>query len=107
MIFPNYELFTDVNAAYSDFINKLMSVINEIAPFQEVRVKNRTEEWFDGEVSESIKVKDKLFKKFKKSKLQIDRDTCLSYLNDKILKGFDQGKIRGMILIDLPRLLTL
>ena len=74
MTFPNYELFTDVNAAYSDFINKLMSVINEIAPFKEVRVKNRTEEWFDGEVSDSIKVRDKLFKKFKKSKLQIDRE---------------------------------
>ena len=61
--FPNYELFTDVNAAYTDFINKLMTVINEIAPFKEVRVKNRTEDWFDGEVVESIKVRDKLFKK--------------------------------------------
>ena len=28
---------------------------------------------------------------------------CLSYLNDKILKGFDQGKITGMILIDLQK----
>ena len=28
--FPNYELFLDVNAAYSDFINKLMSIINQI-----------------------------------------------------------------------------
>ena len=53
--FPNYELFADVNAAYSDFINKLMSIINQIAPFKEVCVKNRTEELFDGEVAESIK----------------------------------------------------
>ena len=30
-------------------------------------------------------------------------DTCLSYLNDKILSGFDQGKITGMILIDLQK----
>ena len=30
-------------------------------------------------------------------------DTCLSYLNDKILQGFDQGKITGMILIDLQK----
>ena len=30
-------------------------------------------------------------------------DTCLSYLNDKILKGFDEGKITGMILIDLQK----
>ena len=30
-------------------------------------------------------------------------DTCLSHLNDKILHGFDQGKITGMILIDLQK----
>ena len=28
-------------------------------------------------------------------------DTCLSFLNDKILKGFDDGLVTGMILIDL------
>ena len=28
-------------------------------------------------------------------------DLCLSYLNDKILKGFDNGLFTGMILIDL------
>ena len=27
----------------------------------------------------------------------------LSYLNDKILKGFDKGMITGMILIDLQK----
>ena len=26
---------------------------------------------------------------------------CLSFLNDKILKGFDDGLVTGMILIDL------
>ena len=36
--------------------------------------KNRIEEWFDGEVAESIKVRDRLFKKFKKSKLHIDKE---------------------------------
>ena len=30
-------------------------------------------------------------------------DYCLSFLNDKILKGFDQGLITGMILIDLQK----
>ena len=68
------ELFPDVNAAYSDFINKLMSIINQIASFKEVCVKNRTEEWFDGEVAESIKARDKLFKKFTKSKLLLDKE---------------------------------
>ena len=28
-------------------------------------------------------------------------DTCLSYLHDKITKGFDSGLLTGMVLIDL------
>ena len=30
-------------------------------------------------------------------------DLCLSYLNDKILKGFDNGLFTDMILIDLQK----
>ena len=30
-------------------------------------------------------------------------DTCLSFLNDKILKDFDDGLVTGMILIDLQK----
>ena len=30
-------------------------------------------------------------------------DYCLSFLNDKILKGFNQGLVTGMILIDLQK----
>ena len=30
-------------------------------------------------------------------------DTCLSLLNNKILQGFDGGKLTGMILIDLQK----
>ena len=30
-------------------------------------------------------------------------DFCLSFLNDKIFKGFDQGLVTGMILIDLQK----
>ena len=55
-----------------------MSVINEIAPIKEIHVKNRTEEQkFDGEVVESIKIRNKLFKKFKKSKSQIDKELLM------------------------------
>ena len=32
-------------------------------------------------------------------------DLCLSYLNDQILKGFDNGLFTGMILIDLQKVL--
>ena len=37
---------------------------------------------------------------------QNSTDFCLSYLNGKILKGFDKGLMTGMILIDLQKALT-
>ena len=30
-------------------------------------------------------------------------DTCLSYLNDKIIQGIDKGEFNGMVLIDLQK----
>ena len=33
-------------------------------------MKNNTQEWFDDEITEAIKVREKYFKKFKKSNLQ-------------------------------------
>ena len=38
------------------------------------KVKNNSQEWYDGEIAEKIAARDKLFKKFKKSKLHIDKD---------------------------------
>ena len=70
--FPDYSTFQCVNAAYSDFISKLMSVIDKIAPIKEIRVKGNSKPWFDGTISERIKIRDKLRKKYKKSGLQID-----------------------------------
>ena len=51
-----------------------MNVIDKVAPLKERRVKQNSQEWFDGEIADEIKNRDKLFKKFKKSKLQIDKD---------------------------------
>ena len=70
--FSNYERFSCIDAAYTDFLNKLMKVVNEIAPSKEIRIKNNTQEWFDREVSELIHACEKLFLKFKMSKLHID-----------------------------------
>ena len=44
------------------------------APFQTKRVKGNPQVWFDGEVLESIALRDKLFKKFKRSKLNVDKE---------------------------------
>ena len=39
------------------------------------------------------------------SRLRTNHSTnlCLSFLTDKILKGFDEGLLTGMILIDLQK----
>ena len=58
--FSNYSEFDDVNNAFVDFSEKLMQVVDEIAPYQEFRVKGQTEDWIDGEIMERIKNRDKL-----------------------------------------------
>ena len=70
--FPNYEYFEDVNRAYSDFFQKLMTVIDNIAPCKTKRVRGNTQNWFDGEVLEKLRSRDKLFKAFKKTRLHTD-----------------------------------
>ena len=51
-----------------------MGVIDLVAPIKLRRIKQNSQEWFDGEVAEKISVRDKLFKKFKKPKLHIDKE---------------------------------
>ena len=72
--FPIYQNFNDINEAYNNFIQKIMNVIDKIAPLKERQVKQNSQEWFDGKLADEIKNRDKLFKKFKKSKLQVDKD---------------------------------
>ena len=52
--FPDYEYFNDVDIAYSDFIQRITLVINKIAPFREIRIKNYSHDWFDGEILDKI-----------------------------------------------------
>ena len=66
--FPDHEYFNDVDIAYSDFIQRITSVINKIAPFKEIRIKNYSHDWFDGEILDKIILRDKCHKKFKVSK---------------------------------------
>ena len=56
-------------------MNRLNCVVNVIAPFKTVRVKNNTSQWFDGEKKkEKIHTHDKLYKRFKLTKLNVDEE---------------------------------
>ena len=74
MKFSNYENFANINEPYSNFIEKLNSVIDKIAPCKTRRVKHNSKEWFDSVVSEGINNRDQPFKKFKKTRLPLDQE---------------------------------
>ena len=90
--FPNYNIFSNVNVAVniacSDLLNKISNTIDRVAPIKEIRIKNNTQEWFDNEIAEVIKIREKYFKKFKKSNLRIDYDFHIEakYNTQKLIK---------------------
>ena len=71
--FPNYQNFNDATEAFDDFIQKIMVAIDKVAPIKERRIKHNSQEWFDGKISEAIKNPYRLLKKFKRSRLYIDK----------------------------------
>ena len=88
LIFPDYENFVCVNKAYSDLTSKIFDVVSKLAPTKTIRVKNNTNEWF--EIAEKIAARDKLLRKSKISKLNVDeipykeaRNTVQALIKDK------------------------
>ena len=78
-------------------MNKITQVINNCALYKTIRVKNQSNEWFDGELAEQISNRDKLFKKFKESKLHIDeliyteaKNTVQRLIKEKTKKFFSK-----------------
>ena len=55
-------------------MEKILSVVDKIAPFKDLRIKNNTQDWFDDEVAKAIKLREKRLKQFKSTKLHIDED---------------------------------
>ena len=72
--FPNYLKFDNIDSAYSNFLKTLMTVIDSLAPSMEKRIKGRTQELFDGEISELIAIRNQQYKKFKKTLLHVDKE---------------------------------
>ena len=90
MTFPGNENFGCVNKTYFDLTSKTFDVVNNVAPSETIRVKSNTNERFDGEIAEKIAARDKLFRKFEKSKLSVDeilykeaRNTVQALIRDK------------------------
>ena len=98
--FPNYSLFTNVDIAYSVFLEKLSLVIDSIAPLKEKRIKMNLQDWFNGEIAEQIRTRKKSFKVFKHSKLHLDdfifkeqRNYVQSLIRDKKQEFYKEKQI--------------
>ena len=68
-----YRNSNDINEAYNDFIQKIMNIIDKVAHLKERRVKQNPQEWFDGEIANEIKNRDKLFRKFKNQNCKLTK----------------------------------
>ena len=94
--FPYYNIFSNVNVAYSDPLNKISDTIDSVAPIKVIRIRNNTHEQFDNEIAEAMKIREKYLKKFKKSNLQIDYNFYIEakYNTQKLIK---QKKLNFLI----------
>ena len=55
-------------------MEKILSVVDKIALFKVLRIKNNTQDSFDDEVAKAIKLREKRLKQFKSTRLHIDED---------------------------------
>ena len=52
----------------------LQEIVNEIAPMKDIRLKTNSKPWFDSDILEAIRVRDKLKKLFLRTKLHVDHE---------------------------------
>ena len=69
---PAMDENSNIDEIYANFATQLRIIIDTVAPLREIRVKNNTPDWFDGEILEEIRKRDKLHKKYKNYKLEED-----------------------------------
>ena len=90
--FSNYNFFSSVTIAYLDLLEKILSAVDKITPFKDLRIKTNTKVWFDDEIAKAIKLREKHLKLFESTKLHIDEylDKEAKYHAVKLIKNKSQ-----------------
>ena len=57
-----------VDKAWDKFKSILLEILDKVAPYKEVRVKQRTKPWLSSEILNLIRQRDKYLRKFKRTK---------------------------------------
>ena len=58
----------NVNDSWKTFHEMFLEILDRVAPVKNVRLKQRTEQWFTGDILRSISVRDKAWKQYRKQK---------------------------------------
>ena len=56
------------------FKNKVFPVIGKVFPVENKRIERNSQEWFDSKISEKLIIRDKLFKKYKKTRFHVNKN---------------------------------
>ena len=68
--------------AWELFKNLFVSVINNVAPVKQVRIKQRTEPWIDSDILHAINLRDNAFTRYRKDK-SVDNFNTFKVLRNK------------------------
>ena len=75
------DMCMNVDEAWSKSKVKFLGVLDSLAPFKEVRLKQRTEPWMSHDILDLIRNRDKFLGRFRRTKVQSDYDRYLLYRN--------------------------
>ena len=56
--YQNYGNYDEFNRTYSNFVQKIMPIIDKIAPYRNKRIKRNTHKWFNSNVLEKLNARD-------------------------------------------------
>ena len=79
--FPDYSTFNCNVETYTYLTAALQNIVNEIAPMKDIRVKENSKPWFDSNIMDVIRLRDKLNERFLRTKLHINHERFKEQLN--------------------------
>ena len=83
----------DVNEAWSIFKAIFTGILDEIAPFKEVRIRGRTEPWMNGDILDLIRKRDKALGDSNKNKENNELREQFKNLRNKVQREVKKSKI--------------
>ena len=69
---PDYSPFNCTDAVCTDLTTAVQDAVYEIAPMKDIRVKRNSKPWFDSDIMEAIRIREKLKERFLRTYLHVD-----------------------------------